>query len=164
MQSREQSYLESNLSPTAAKILSVRKVHPRGAIPIFLEDGPIAADQLLPANLGVPMFFAAAFSTRSQVASQLRDTPEPVALHSFSVMATSTILAHMNTYGINLPVFGVMFDRNMVRFHVDWSMIAHAVSKSVCVSSTGTVLKHAIETHLCSSSTDQSFRIMAVAF
>jgi hypothetical protein len=81
------------------------------------------------------MFFAAAFCTRSQVASQLRDTPEPAALRSFSVMATSTILAQMSACGINLPVFGVMLDRNIVRFHVDWSMVALGVSVLVIWSS-----------------------------
>ncbi|KAF8506265.1 hypothetical protein JB92DRAFT_2963113, partial [Gautieria morchelliformis] len=43
-------------------------------------------------------------------------------------MATSTVIAQMSSCGISLPVFGVMFDRNVVRFHVDWSMTAPGVS------------------------------------
>lgn len=124
MQSQEQLHPESDLSPAAAMILSVRKLQPHGAIPIFLGDEAMTSDRALSTN---PLFFAAAFSTRSQVASQLRDTDQTHALHCFSIMATRSILTQMNSNGVSLPVFGVMFDRNIVRFHVDWSMPPHEV-------------------------------------
>jgi hypothetical protein len=103
----------------------VRKIQPRGAIPALPQGEALHPGQALPTNGNTPIFFAAAFSTRSQIASPLRDTPESLALHSFNTMATSAVLAQLSTFGIDMPVFGVLFDGNMVRFHVDWSVPTH---------------------------------------
>ena len=132
LQIQDRSYPQSGLGPAFAKILSVRRFQPHGAIVATSQAGVVASDQVLCADSSVPFCFAAVFSTRSQVASQMRDTPESVALYSLSVMATSAVLSQMSTLGINLPVFGVMFDRNIVRLHVDW-----AVDVSISISYVG---------------------------
>ncbi|KAF8579993.1 hypothetical protein K439DRAFT_1620161 [Ramaria rubella] len=99
------TFLDS--SPTAARILSIRKIRPHGAIPVS------------PAS----PFYAAALCTRAQISSQLRDTLEPSALYSYSTMASRAALAKLCSSGITMPVFGVMLDRNFVRFHVDWGVM-----------------------------------------
>ncbi|KIJ52622.1 hypothetical protein M422DRAFT_776235 [Sphaerobolus stellatus SS14] len=101
------------INPVASSILQTRRITPHAVIPMCLsmfsrDTHTCACDS-----------FAATVCTRSQIASSLRERSEDMALHTFSLMSAEAILASKKMPKGKV-VFGIMCDREIVRFHVDW--------------------------------------------
>lgn len=83
----------------------------------------IYASQAPRLNSPCPEFFSATFATAAQIQCERTSWESHFsALRRYNRLATATLLRQLYAFGVNAPVFGVIFSKSLVAIHVDWAL------------------------------------------